>query len=57
VLAKIVEQNPLQEETVRRLAEVGEMIRVEEAAKKTERVVAELSRWLGNIDRLYGHAA
>jgi Tfp pilus assembly protein PilF len=57
VLEKIVEQDPLQDDTVQRLAEVREMIRRGAAVKRSEAVIAELSRWLGNIHRLYGHAA
>lgn len=56
VLEKIVEQDPSQEETVQRLAEVREMVRKEAAAKRTESIIAELSRWLGRIDGLRGHA-
>jgi tetratricopeptide (TPR) repeat protein len=39
------------------LREVREKIRGEALAKRNRRAIAELSRWLGNIGRLSGHAA
>jgi tetratricopeptide (TPR) repeat protein len=57
ILEKIVGHDPSQERAAQRLSEVREMIRREAAIKQAEPVIAELSRWLGNIDRLRGHAA
>jgi hypothetical protein len=57
VLEHIVGQDPSQDRAAQRLAEVREMIRREEAIKRAEPIIAELSRWMANIDRLRGHAA
>jgi tetratricopeptide (TPR) repeat protein len=57
VLEKIVSDEPQNEKASGLLAEVRELLIREAAAQLKGRVVAELSRWLGNIDRLRIHAA
>ena len=57
VLEEIVRKDPAQERAAPMLRDVREMINREESAKRNAPVVAELSRWLGNIDRLRIHAA
>lgn len=57
VLETIVAKDPGQEKAAERLAEVREMARREETARRYAPVIAELSRWLDNIGRLRNHAA
>jgi len=57
VLEAIIAREPQQEKAAVMLREVRELIRREDAARRYAPVVAELSRWLGNIGRLRGHAA
>jgi tetratricopeptide (TPR) repeat protein len=56
VLEEIVRKDPQQEKAAHLLREVREMISREESAKRQAPVIAELSRWLDNIDRLRSHA-
>ncbi|MHB8910597.1 MAG: tetratricopeptide repeat protein [Syntrophales bacterium] len=56
VLEAIIRKDPGQERAAELLREVWEMIFREESRKESPEVVAELSRWLDNIDRLRGHA-
>jgi tetratricopeptide (TPR) repeat protein len=57
ILEKIVGDDPLNGKAAGLLADVRELIAREAARKLKERVSGELSRWLGNVDRLRDHAA
>jgi thioredoxin-like negative regulator of GroEL len=57
VLEEIVRKDPQQEKASQMLREVREMIHREASAKRNAPVIAELSRWLGNVDRLRLHGA
>jgi tetratricopeptide (TPR) repeat protein len=57
VLEAILLKDPRQERAAERLREVTERLCGEGSAAKAAPVIAELSRWLDNIGRLYGHAA
>ncbi len=56
VLEAIIRKDPGQEKAATMLREVWEMIFREESGQGSPEVIAELSRWLGNIGRLRGHA-
>jgi thioredoxin-like negative regulator of GroEL len=57
VLAKIIGQEPQNEKAAGLLQEVRDGILREAAVQRYPGVIAELSRWLDNIDRARGHAA
>jgi tetratricopeptide (TPR) repeat protein len=57
ILEAILLKDPQQVRAAGRLQEVTERLRGEGSAAKAAPVIAELSRWLDNIDRLRGHAA
>ena len=57
VLEAILAKDPGQEKAAERLADVRERLRREAEPQGPAAVVAELSRWLDNIDRLRAHAA
>jgi tetratricopeptide (TPR) repeat protein len=57
LLEEILRREPELERAAGLLREVREKIRREALAKRDRRVIAELSRWLGNVGRLSGHAA
>jgi tetratricopeptide (TPR) repeat protein len=57
VLEAIIRKDPAQEKAASMLREVWEMIFREESGQRNAVVIAELSRWLNNINRLRGHAA
>ncbi len=57
VLEAIIRKDPGQEKAATMLREVWERIFQEESGQRHAGVIAELSRWLDNIDRLRGHAA
>ena len=57
VLEKIVGEDPQNEKAAALLQEVRERAPRRPAAKPDAGVIAELSHWLDNIDRLRGHAA
>ena len=57
VLEKIVAQEPQNGKAAALLQEVRDRILSEASAQRYAGVVAELSRWLDNIDRTRGHAA
>jgi hypothetical protein len=57
VLETILRKDPQQEKAAGMLREVREAIDREESIKRAGPVIAELSRWLGNIAGLSGHAA
>jgi tetratricopeptide (TPR) repeat protein len=57
ILEAILLKDPREERAAERLREVTETLCAEGSAAKTDPVIAELSRWLDNIGRLYGHAA
>ena len=57
VLEAIIRKEPEHEKAAALLREVWEMILREEARQRYPDVIDELSRWLGNIGRLRGHAA
>jgi tetratricopeptide (TPR) repeat protein len=57
ILEAILLKDPKQVRAAGRLQEVTERLRGEGSAAKAAPVIAELSRWLDNIDRVRGHAA
>lgn len=57
VLEKIVSDDPQNAKAAGLLAEVRELAARETDRQLRERVATELSRWLGNVDRLRDHAA
>lgn len=57
VLEAIIRKEPGNEKAAQLLGEVREMILREELRQRYPDVIDELSRWLGNIGRLRGHAA
>jgi tetratricopeptide (TPR) repeat protein len=57
VLEKIIGQEPQNEKAAGLLQEVRNRILREAAVQGHAGVIAELSRWLDNIDRVRGHAA
>jgi thioredoxin-like negative regulator of GroEL len=57
VLEAIIRKDPGEEKAAAMLREVWEMIFRQESAQRYAGVIAELSRWLDNIERLRGHAA
>jgi len=57
VLEAIIRKEPGHEKAAALLGEVREKIYREELRQRYPEVIDELSRWLGNIGRLRGHAA
>jgi tetratricopeptide (TPR) repeat protein len=57
LLEKIVEQEPQNEKASRLLEEVRDRMRAQAAEKRNAALIAELSRWLNQMDRVRGHVA
>lgn len=57
LLEKIVDQEPQNEKASRLLQEVRDRMRAQAAEQRNAALIAELSRWLDQMDRVRGHVA